>query len=79
MFTQLISDSKGNLSHARLLNLLCGVCASLYCWKLVLVGGFNEYYFGLYLLYGMGQQTVNKAIDAWSHRETKSTETPESQ
>jgi hypothetical protein len=35
----------------------------MFCWKLVIMGGFNETYLGLLLLYGAGQQTVNKALD----------------
>jgi hypothetical protein len=72
MLTDLLRDGKGNLSHARFVNLLCGCCASLYCWKLVILGGFNETFFGLYLLYGAGQQTINKALDVWLHLPTRS-------
>jgi len=62
-FIELICDKDDRLSHARLLNLLVGICACLYCWKLVIMGGFTETYFAYLLLYGMGQQTVNKFLD----------------
>lgn len=65
---ELIMDPNGSLSHARFLNLFIGVCACLYCWKLVIMGGFNENYFGLLLLYGAGQQTINKALDLFTSR-----------
>lgn len=67
-FIELIQDPSGHISHARFLNLFIGVCACLFCWKLVLTGGMSENYFGLLLLYGAGQQTINKALDLFTGR-----------
>lgn len=77
---QLISDDKGQLSHARFLNLVVGLCAALFCWKLVVMGGFNEYYFALFLAYGSGQQIFNKVLDIIlrvKNRETSQVQPPE--
>lgn len=62
-FLQLVSDKDDRVSHARFLNLFIGVCACLYCWKLVITGEFTETYFMWLLLYGAGQQTINKFLD----------------
>lgn len=60
---QLISDQHNRISHARFLNLLIGVCACLFCWKLILTDEFTTTYFLMLLVYGSGQQTVNKFLD----------------
>jgi hypothetical protein len=73
---ELVSDKDNRLSHARVLNLLVGVCACLYCWKLVIVGDFTETYFAYLLLYGMGQQTVNKFLDLRSGKGPDGKATP---
>ncbi len=62
-FLRLISDEKGNLSSARFLNLLVGICACAFSWKLVLMGGYNENYFALLLAYGSGTFAAGKWME----------------
>jgi hypothetical protein len=63
-FIRLVSDSNGTISSARFLNLLVGVCACLFCWKLVLLGGFSEGYLGLLLAYGGGTYSWGKFVES---------------
>ncbi len=62
-FIKLVSDERGNVSSARFLNLLIGVCACLFCWKLVLIGGFTETHMGLLLAYGGGNYGWGKLME----------------
>lgn len=64
--TRLVSDPAGNISSSRFLNLLVGVCACLFCWKLVLMGGFTEGYFIALLAYGSGTYSFGKWVEAKS-------------
>lgn len=57
---KLVSDEKGVISSSRFLNLMIGVCGCLISWKLVLLGGYNETYFGLLLAYGGGVYSFSK-------------------
>jgi len=59
----LISDGKGNVSSARFLNLLVGVCACLISWKLVLFKEYSEGYFTALLAYGAGVFAGGKMLD----------------
>ena len=63
LLIKLISDERGNISSARFLNMLVGICACLFCWKLVLMGGFSEGYFGLLLAYGGGNYGWGKLME----------------
>ena len=60
---QFLTDGNDRLSHARLLNVLVGVVACVLSGILVWQGKYSEYYFGLLLVYGAGQQTINKLLD----------------
>jgi len=60
----LIKDTNGNLSSAKFINLVVGICGCLISWKLVILGGFNETYFGLLLAYGAGVYSYGKTVDA---------------
>lgn len=50
-------------SHSRFIALLVAFSATVFMWKLIIMGGMSIQYFVAYLLYGMGHQTVNKALD----------------
>ncbi len=65
----LITDSKGNLSHSRLIALVVCVAATAFMWKLVVLGGMSIDYFIAYLAYGTGHQTINKFLDTRNAKE----------
>ena len=58
-----LKDPSGNYSHARLIGILVALfaCATIVVlsWKSLM----TETYFGLFLLYGTGHQTINKFLD----------------
>ena len=58
-----LQDDKGNYSHARLIALLCGFSATLFMWKLTVMGQLTETYFMYYLTYGVVHMNVSKALD----------------
>jgi len=53
----------GQYSHARIIAMLIAFCASVFMWKLILLGGMSAEYFIAYLAYGTGHQTLNKFLD----------------
>jgi hypothetical protein len=63
---EFFKDGHGNLSHSRFIAIIVCISATFFMWKITVTGTLNEYFFGLYLLYGTGTQTINKALDAWS-------------
>jgi len=75
-FIRLISDEKGNLSSARLINLGIAICGCLISWKLVLLGGYNETYFGLLLAYGGGVYGYGKKLERPKEEEDPSLKPP---
>ena len=60
-----VEDGEGNISHSRIIALLVAFAATIFMWKLILLGGMTFDYFIAYLVYGMGHQTVNKFLDLW--------------
>ena len=76
MIKEFLKDGKGNFSHARLIALLGGFSATLFMWKMVIMGSVNEYYFGFYLIYCTGHQTINKALDVIAYKFGKHDELP---
>jgi hypothetical protein len=58
-----LQDDQGNYSHARLIALLVGFSATLFMWKLILIGGMTIDYFLYYLAYGVVHMNVSKALD----------------
>lgn len=59
----LVSDSHGNYSHARVIALLVGISATVFLWKLTLMGELTEVYLAYYLSYGVVHMNVSKALD----------------
>jgi len=53
----------GQYSHSRIIALIIGICASIFMWKLVIMGELTIEYFMAYLAYGTGHQTLNKFLD----------------
>lgn len=62
-FIKLVSDGDGHISSSRFLNVVVGIAAMLISWKLVLLGGYNETYFGLLLAYGGGTYSWGKYVE----------------
>lgn len=63
-----LQDDKGNYSHARLIALLVGFSATVFMWKLTVMGQLTDVYFMYYLTYGVVHMNVSKFLDvlgAW--------------
>lgn len=56
-------NANGMYSHARIIAMLVAIAATIFMWKLILLGGMNIEYFIAYLTYGTGAQTLNKFLD----------------
>lgn len=56
-------SATGKYSQARIITMLVAVAATVFMWKLVLLGGMQIDYFIAYLAYGTGHQTLNKFLD----------------
>lgn len=56
-------NATGLYSHARIIAMLVAIAATVFMWKLILIGGMNIEYFIAYLTYGTGAQTLNKFLD----------------
>jgi hypothetical protein len=63
LLQEILKDRQGKYSHARLISLIGAVAASVFIWKLIVLGGMTPEYFLLYLIYVSGQQLVNKHLD----------------
>ena len=59
----LITSPSGAKSHSRFIALLVAFSATVFMWKLILMGGMSIEYFIAYLCYGFGAQTFNKLLD----------------
>jgi hypothetical protein len=53
----------GQYSHSRIIAMLVAFGATVFMWKLSIVGSLTIEYFLAYLAYGTGYQTVNKMLD----------------
>lgn len=58
-----LEDDRGNLSHARLIAVLVGFSATVFMWKLTIMGQLTVEYFMWYLGYGVVHQNLNKCLD----------------
>jgi len=56
-------NATGQYSHARIIAMLVAFAATIFMWKLIVLGGMNIEYFISYLAYGTGAQTLNKFLD----------------
>ncbi len=63
IFVQTLQDENGNFSHARVIAMLVAIAATVFIWKLIIVGGMTVDYFIAYLAYGSGHQALNKYLD----------------
>ena len=53
----------GHYSHARIIAMLVAIAATVFMWKLIILGGMNLEYFIAYLAYGTSHQSLNKFLD----------------
>lgn len=56
-------NATGQYSHARIIALLIAFGATIFMWKLIILGGMQVEYFLGYLAYGTGHQALNKYLD----------------
>jgi hypothetical protein len=56
-------NATGQYSHARIIAMVVAIAATVFMWKLILLGGMSVDYFIAYLAYGTGSQTLNKFLD----------------
>lgn len=63
IFTESMQGPTGKYSHARVIAMLVAFAATIFMWKLIILGGMSLEYFIAYLAYGTGHQTLNKFLD----------------
>ncbi len=64
VFRESLQDNAtGRYSSARVIAMLVAIAATVFMWKLVIVGGMSIEYFLAYLAYGTGTQSLNKFLD----------------
>jgi len=56
-------NATGRYSSARIIAMLVAIAATVFMWKLVLLGGMSIDYFIAYLAYGTGTSGLNKFLD----------------
>lgn len=56
-------NATGRYSSTRLIALLVAVAATVFMWKMIIVGGMTIEYFMAYLAYGAGSFGLNKFLD----------------
>ena len=61
---QSIKDNvTGQYSHSRIISMIIALGATVFMWKVILMGGMTIEYFVAYLAYGTSHQTLNKFLD----------------
>lgn len=64
VFKESLQDNvTGRYSSARVIAMLVAFAATVFMWKLVLLGGMTIEYFMAYLAYGTGSAGLNKFLD----------------
>jgi hypothetical protein len=64
VFKESLQDNvTGRYSSARVIAMLVAFAATVFMWKLVLLGGMSIDYFIAYLTYGTGSAGLNKFLD----------------
>jgi hypothetical protein len=56
-------NATGRYSSTRVISMLVAVAATVFMWKLVILGGMSIEYFLAYLAYGSGNAGLNKFLD----------------
>ena len=64
IFKESLQDNAtGKYSSARVIAMLVAIAATVFMWKLVILGGMTIDYFIAYLAYGTGTASLNKFLD----------------
>jgi len=64
IFRETLQDNTtGKYSHSKVIAMLVCVAATIFMWKLIIMGGMTLSFFLAYLAYGTGHQTLNKFLD----------------
>ena len=75
-FKEILSDAKtGKYSHARVIALFGFFAATVFMWKLIILGGMTIDYFIAYITYTTSTQTFNKYLDNKHRQKTEKIET----
>lgn len=56
-------NATGRYSSTRVISMLVAIAATVFMWKLVILGGMSIEYFLAYLAYGSGNAGLNKFLD----------------
>ena len=71
---EILSDTKtGKYSHARVIALFGFLAATVFMWKLIILGGMSIDYFIAYITYTTSTQTFNKYLDNKNRTKTENT------
>jgi hypothetical protein len=62
-FRCFLEDDRGNLSHARLIAVMVAASATVFMWKLTIMGELTETYFLYYLIMGVVHMNISKSLD----------------
>lgn len=63
-FKQTLQDNNtGKYSHAKVIAMCGFLAATVFIWKLIIIGGMSAEYFMIYVAYCTGHQTINKFLD----------------
>ncbi len=64
IFKESLQDNAtGKYSSSRVITMLVAIAATIFMWKLIILGGMSIEYFIAYLSYGTGTQSLNKFLD----------------
>jgi hypothetical protein len=64
IFKESLQDNAtGRFSSSRVIAMLVALAATVFMWKLIIMGGMGIEYFLAYLAYGTGTSTLNKFLD----------------
>jgi hypothetical protein len=55
--------NNGKFSLTNIITLLVAIAATVFMWKLIIVGGMTVDYFVAYLCYGVGHKSIGKYLD----------------
>jgi len=64
LFKETLQDNvTGKYSHAKIIAMLGAIGATIFMWKLIILGGMTIEYFVAYLTWCTSHQTLNKYLD----------------
>lgn len=64
LFKETLQDNTtGKFSHAKIIVMVAALAATVFMWKLVIMGGMTIEYFVAYLTWCTSHQTINKYLD----------------